>query len=71
MSRHPFSRYWIGRVLFAVAAVLTFVAALWSASYVAAIGTLLTAALGYAVYLTGESSDLPGTSGRNDKNVPT
>jgi hypothetical protein len=36
-----------------------------------AIGTLLATVIGYGVYMTGESSDLPGTAGKDDKNVPT
>jgi hypothetical protein len=71
MSRHPFSRYWKGPVGFIVAATLTFVAALWTSSYLLAIGTLLATAIGYGVYMTGESSDLPGTAGKDNKNVPT
>jgi hypothetical protein len=71
MSRHPFSRYWKGPVAFIFAATLTFVAALWTNSYLLAIGTLLATAIGYGVYMTGESSDLPGTAGTNNKNVPT
>jgi hypothetical protein len=71
MSRHPFSQYWKGPVVFIIVATLMFVAALWTSSYLLAIGTLLAAAIGYGVYMTGESSDLPGTAGKDDKNVPT
>jgi hypothetical protein len=71
MPRHPFSQYWKGPVAFILAATLMFIAALWSGSYLLAFGTLLTTAIGYGVYMTGEASDLPGTAGKNDKNVPT
>lgn len=71
MSRHPFSRYWKGPVLFMVMATATFIAALLSGTYLIALFVLLTTVIGYGVYMTGESSDLPGTAGKNDKNVPT
>lgn len=71
MSRHPFSRYWKGPVAFVVVATVTFIAALWTRSYLLAIGVLLTAVIGYGVYMTGESSDLPGTAGKDNENVPT
>ena len=50
---------------------LTIVAALWTSSYLLAIGTILASAVGYGVIMTGESSDLPGTAGKDNKNVPT
>ena len=71
MSRHPFSQYWKGPVAFLVAALLAFVVFLWTYSYLLAIGTLLAAVIGYGVYATGESSDLPGTAGKHNKNVRT
>jgi uncharacterized membrane protein len=71
MSRHPFSRYWKGPVVFILIATLTFVVAIWTSAYVLAIGTILATAIGYGVYMTGESSDLPGTAGKDNKNVPT
>jgi len=71
MSRHPFSRYWKGPVIFLILSTLTFVIALWTGAYLVAIGVLLTTVIGYAVYMTGESSDLPGTAGKDNKNVPT
>jgi hypothetical protein len=71
MSRHPFSRYWKGPVVFVVIAAAIFAVCLWFGSYLAAFGTLLISAIGYGVYMTGESSDLPGTAGKDNKNVPT
>ncbi len=71
MSRHPFSLYWKGPVGFILAATLAFVLAIWTGSYLLAIGTLLATAISYGVYMTGESSDLPGTAGKDNKNVPT
>lgn len=71
MSRHPFSQYWKGPVLFITMATITFVIAIWTGAYVLALCTILTAGIGYGVYATGESSDLPGTAGKDDKNVPT
>ena len=71
MSRHPFSRYWKGPVAFILVATIVFVGALWSGSYLLALVTLLTAGIGYGVYMTGESSDLPGTAGKDNKNIPT
>lgn len=71
MSRHPFSLYWKGPLSFILAATLTFVVAIWTRSYLLAIGTLLATVIGYGVYMTGESSDLPGTAGKDNKNVPT
>lgn len=71
MARHPFSQNWKGPVAFLVVAMTTFIVALWTGAYLVAIGTLLTTTIGYAVYMMGESSDLPGTAGKNNKNVPT
>jgi hypothetical protein len=71
MSRHPFSKYWKAPVAFLLAAVAAFAVLIWTHSYVLALGTILVAAIGYGVYALGESSDLPGTAGKNDKNVRT
>ena len=71
MSRHPFSRYWKGPVGFITGAVAAFVVFLLTHSYLLAVGTLLVASIGYAVYAMGETSDLPGTAGKNNKDVPT
>ena len=71
MSRHPFSRYWKGPVVFILAAMTAFIVFLWTESHLLAIATLLAAAIGYGVYALGESSDLPGTTGKGNKNVPT
>lgn len=71
MARHPFSRNWKGPVAFLVVAMATFIVALWTRSYLLAIGVLLTTTIGYGVYMTGESSNLPGTADKDNKNVPT
>ena len=71
MSRHPFSKYWKAPVGFLVGALAAFVVLLWTHSYVFAFGTLLVAVIAFGVYFVGESSDLPGTAGKNDKNVRT
>ena len=71
MSRHPFSQHWKGPVGFLVAALIAFAVFLWTDSYLFAIATLLISVVGYGVYATGESSDLPGTTGAHDKNVRT
>lgn len=71
MSRHPFSRNWKGPVAFVAAALIAFVGFVWSHSYFLAVGGLLVAIVALLIYMTGESSDLPGTAGDNDKNVPT
>jgi hypothetical protein len=70
MSRHPFSKYWKGPVVFLILALFVFVALLGSHSYVLAIATLLAAVICYGVYTTGESSDLPGTAGKHNRNIP-
>jgi len=69
MSRHPFSKYWKGPVLFLILALANFAAFLWSGSYKLAIGTLLISVIGYGIYATGESSDLPGTAGKHNRNI--
>lgn len=69
MSRHPFSKYWKGPLAFHMAAIAVFAVLLWNHLYLLAIGTLLIAVIGYAVYGVGESSDLPGTAGKDNKNV--
>lgn len=71
MSRHPFSKYWKAPIAFLGAAVAAFAVLLWTHSYLFAIGTILMAIVGYVVYAVGESSDLPGTAGEDDKNVRT
>ena len=71
MARHPFSYNWKAPVAFIVVATVAFVAFLVTNSYLLAIGTLLFATIGYGIYGMGESSDLPGTAGKDDKNVPT
>ena len=71
MSRHPFSRDWRLVVGLLTAAVVVFGASLGFHSYFIAIGALFVTIVGTGIYLTGESSDLPGTSGDRDKNVPT
>lgn len=71
MSRHPFSFNWKAPVAFVITAGSAFIACIWAGSYVLAIATILISTIGYAVYGTGESSDLPGTAGKGNKNVPT
>jgi hypothetical protein len=71
MSRHPIARSWKGLVAFLVGAVVIFAVSLWSHSYLLAAGALILTAIGYLIYATGESSDLPGTAGDHNKNVPT
>ncbi|HVU04068.1 MAG TPA: hypothetical protein VHE30_20060 [Polyangiaceae bacterium] len=71
MSHHPVSRYWRGPLGFLIAAVIAFAAFLWSGSYATALSVLLVATVVSLIYTTGESSDLPGTSGDDNKNVPT
>jgi hypothetical protein len=71
MSRHPFSRDWRLVVGLLIAALVVFGAFLGFRSYLLALGALLVTIIGTGIYLTGESSDLPGTSGDHDKNVPT
>jgi len=70
-ARHPFSQYWKGPIAFLITAVTAFIVLLWSKSYMIATGALLVAVVSYAAYALGESSSLPGTSNKNDKNVPT
>jgi hypothetical protein len=71
MSRHPFSLFWKGPVAFIAAVTLSFIAFIATHSYYWALGTLLLGVVAYGIYVTGESSDLPGTAGKDDKNVPT
>jgi hypothetical protein len=71
MSRHPCSRDWRLVVGLLIAAFVVFGAFLGFRSYFLAIGALLVTIVGIGIYLTGESSDLPGTSGDRDKDVPT
>ena len=71
MSRHPFSREWGRVVAFFLAAFAVFGVFLWTHSYVLAIGALFVTVVGMGIYLIGNSSDLPGTAGDRDKNVPT
>jgi hypothetical protein len=54
-----------------MAAGVVFGVSLGFRSYFLAIGALVVTTIGAIIYLTGESSDLPGTSGDGDKNVPT
>jgi hypothetical protein len=71
MSRRPFSQHWKGPLAFLLGAILAYSVLMWTSSYVLAISTLLMALIGYGVYAIGESSDLPGTTGKHDKDVPT
>lgn len=71
MSRHPFSQFWKVPVAFIIGAVFAFSISLWTTSYLFAIATLLIAVIGYGAYALGESSDLPGTTGRGGKDIPT
>ena len=71
MSRHPFSKNWKAPVVFLILAVLAFGVFLATHSYFAAITTLLVAGVAFGIYVTGESSDLPGTAGKRNKNVRT
>lgn len=71
MSRHPFSRDWRLVVGLLMAAIVIFSVCLGFRSYLLAIGALFVTIVGTGIYLTGESSDLPGTSGDRDKDVPT
>jgi hypothetical protein len=71
MSRHPISRYWKRLISFPALAAVVFVILLWTQSYLLAIAALIIAVVGYMVYTTGESSDLPGTAGKHDENIPT
>ena len=71
LSRHPFSQFWKGPLTYGVAATVAFVVCVWSHSYFLAFGTLIVAVIAYAIYYTGESSDLPGTAGKGNKNIPT
>ena len=70
MSRHPFSRYWKGPLVFLILALCAFIAFLLIHSYLLAIATLLAALTGYGIYITGESSNLPGTADKHNRNVP-
>jgi hypothetical protein len=54
-----------------MAAIVIFSVCLGFRSYLLAIGALFVTIVGTGIYLTGESSDLPGTSGDRDKDVPT
>lgn len=71
MSRRPITKFWKGPLAFIVVGLLAFGIFLQTGSYFVGIAVLLFAAVVYAVYATGESSDLPGTTGKNDKNIPT
>lgn len=71
MSRHPPARYWKRLIAFPAGAAVLFVVLLWTHSYLLAIGALIVTTIAYMVYTTGESSDLPGTAGKHDKNIPT
>lgn len=56
---------------FLAAAVTAFAVFVWTKSYLFAFGALIITVVASLIYLTGETSDLPGTAGDNDKNVPT
>ncbi len=71
MSRHPIARDWEGLAIFLTPAFFVFGLFLASRSFVLAIGALLIALVGAGIYLTGESSNLPGTAGDDDHDVPT
>jgi hypothetical protein len=71
MERHPITQYWKRYLASLVTAVVIFAVFLGSHSYLLAIGTILVFGVGYTIYLTGEASNLPGTAGKKNKNVPT
>lgn len=71
MERHPITQYWKRYLGALVAAVVIFAGLLWSHSYFLAIGAAVVLGVGYGIYLTGEASNLPGTAGKKNKNVPT
>ncbi len=71
MSRHPISRDWKGLAAFLVAAFFVFGVFLGASYYLAAVAAVIAALVASGIYLTGESSGLPGTSGDHDKDIPT
>jgi hypothetical protein len=58
-------------IAFALLMVVPFIVFLLSHSYFLALATLLVMGIAYAIYFLGMSSGLPGTSGRNGRNVRT
>lgn len=71
MSHHPVSRAPKGLPFFLAVVLAVFVVALFTHAYFVSLAVVLIAGVGYVIYVMGESSDLPGTSGDDDKNVPT
>jgi hypothetical protein len=70
MSRHPYSRYWKRVVAFVAIGFLTTVALYLAGAYLMAVTAFLVTLIATAIYLVGESSDLPGTAGDGDQDVP-
>jgi hypothetical protein len=71
MERHPITQYWKRYLAALMVAVVIIALFLWSHSYLLAMGAILVFGVGYGIYLTGEASNLPGTAGKKNKNVPT
>jgi len=70
MSRHPYSRYWKRVVAFVGLGFLATGALHLAGADLVALITLLATLVATGIYLVGESSDLPGTAGDDDKDVP-
>jgi hypothetical protein len=69
--RQPVSRVSKSMIAFVLLMVVPFLIFVFSHSYFLALATLLVFGTGYAIYFLGMSSGLPGTSGRNGRNVRT
>ncbi len=71
IPRQPNSRVSKSTMAFVILLIVPFVVFLLSHSYFLALATLLVLATGYVIYFLGMSSGLPGTSGRNGRNLKT
>ncbi|HEX4335792.1 MAG TPA: hypothetical protein VH062_07750 [Polyangiaceae bacterium] len=69
--RQPISRVSKSMIAFVMLLVVPFGIFAVSRSYYMALAALVIFAIGYAIYFLGMSSGLPGTSGRNGRNVRT
>lgn len=69
--RQSVSRQSKSMIAFALIMVVPFAIFLVSHSYFLALATLIVLAVAYTIYFLGMSSGLPGTSGRNGRNVRT
>jgi hypothetical protein len=70
-ARQPITNAAKGLIAFAVIAVIAFALFLASHSYLLSISTLVILTVAYLIYMLGMSSGLPGTSGKNGRNVRT